>query len=105
MEGRGSIAQVKQQDFLIEQMVQLTHQTPFLLDNAGVSYPPTQDTMNSVFSSPYFSSLVNPMESHPYATVATPIEKRTFEKSEYNVATICENICLTTKVLTLEEEK
>jgi hypothetical protein len=77
---------VKQQDFLIEQLKQITHKVPFLLDNAGVSYPPAQDKMKSVFSSPYFDGLKKQMEANPYAEVATPIPSQTLVIIDYIVA-------------------
>ena len=49
MVGRGSFAQVKQLDYMMRLMEELTIKVPLALDGAGVEYPPSQARIDAVF--------------------------------------------------------
>ena len=49
-EGRGKVAQMRQQKYMLERITQLAIKVPMLLKSLGVEYPPSDATLQRLFS-------------------------------------------------------
>ena len=98
--GRGAVAQVKQQDFLISQTTAIMQKVPALLHAAGVSYPPEQAKMAEIFTGDFYSLYDGKFpEARPMSEVTKPIPKKTFDEMNWDVECLCEKICMNSKNL------
>ena len=51
-EGRGKVAQMRQQKYMLEKITQLSIKVPMMLKALGVEYPPSDATLRRLFSEP-----------------------------------------------------
>jgi len=98
--GRGNIAQIRQQTYMVDHVNKLKLQIPALLDHFGVAYPPDADTIKRIWGNKppkEFRALrdVLGMEGH--------LEE--FETREYDVTCCIEPLCCTNKKLILGPEE
>ena len=108
MIARGTIGQNKQLDYIMRTMEDITVKVPLLNDAVGVQYPPSQESMESTFSDPYFEEIAKqPLEDnfHKYSETAKMVPTKTFGNKEYDVA-ICweKTLCCTSQDLKFDPE-
>ena len=75
-DGRGKIAQVRQQKFMLDKISKLALQVPMLLKHFGVTYPPEEATLQRVFAQA--TPVVRPLSE-----VAVTQQLHDFETNQY----------------------
>ena len=81
-EGRGKVAQMRQQKCMLEKITQLSLKVPMLLKTLGVEYPPSDATLRRVFPE-------GAPEMRPLAKVIGMEPLPEFGSSEYEALLIC----------------
>ena len=75
-EGRGKVAQMRQQQYMLERITELSVKLPMLLKTLGVEYPPSDATLRRLFAD-------SPPEMRPLMDVITMEPMRTFGTTNY----------------------
>ena len=76
-DGRGKIAQVRQQKFMLDKISKLAIQVPMLVKHFGVKYPPEEATLQRIF--PRGAPIMRPLSN-----VAVTQQVHEFETHEYD---------------------
>lgn len=98
-DGRGKIAQMRQQRFMLEKVSKIAVQLPVLLKHYGVDYPPDGSTLTRIYgNSP-------PPQFKPLSEVAEIEQLPEFGLQEYDVSNYVEKLCCTNKLLSLSPDE
>jgi len=95
-DGRGKIAQIKQQTFMLERINKLKVQLPVVLQHFGVAYPPDEATVARLFGN-------NPPAFRAFADVLGWKDQKLeeFGTRHFDVTCCCDPVCCTHKTLEL----
>lgn len=97
-DGRGKVAQMRQQRFMLEKLSKLAVQVPLLLTHFGVAYPPDEATVRRIFG-----ARAPPMR--PLAEVGCMERMPEFQPSAYDVTCCLQSICCTSRHLELAQDE
>lgn len=98
--GRGNIAQIRQQTFMLDKVNRLKLQIPVLLDAFKVAYPPDEATIQRIWGN------APPAEFRALRDVLGGSEAlQEFDTKEYDVTCCIEPLCCTSKKLILGPEE
>ncbi|CAJ1439276.1 unnamed protein product [Effrenium voratum] len=97
-DGRGKIAQMRQQKYMLDRISKLAVQLPLLLKKIGAQYPPSDATLQRLFGEhvPLMRSL---------AEVAKLEQLPEFGSNQYDVTCCLESLCCVRKVLELAPDE
>jgi len=93
-EGRGKVAQMRQQRYMLERITELSIKLPMLLKTLGVEYPPSDATLRRIFAD-------SPPEMRPLIDVVTMEQLRTFGTTNYDVTSCAQTCACTSRLLEL----
>ncbi|CAE7028004.1 unnamed protein product [Symbiodinium sp. KB8] len=93
-EGRGKVAQMRQQQYMLERITELSVKLPMLLKTLGVEYPPSDATLRRLFAD-------SPPEMRPLMDVITMEPMRTFGTTNYDVTHCAQTCACTSRLLEL----
>ncbi|CAE7204042.1 unnamed protein product [Symbiodinium natans] len=97
-EGRGKVAQMRQQKYMLERITQLAIKVPMLLKSLGVEYPPSDATLQRLFSG-------SAPEMRPLSEVISLEPLPEFGTNQYDVTHCCQSLACTSRLLELQPDE
>lgn len=97
-DGRGKIAQMRQQTFMLDTMSKIGVQVPMLLKHFAVQYPPEASTIQQIFGSaaPLF---------RPWKNAVAEREPEEFNPIAYDTTCCCDRLACLSKTLQLDPDE